>query len=290
MDPNGVPLDLGRRARLFSPAQQRAHPHPRPRLLSGQLRPTPRMVRRPPPRPLRPTHPRPHRPRQRRRHVPPPPHPRPPRLETLARHRRIVVSRTSMITEPAELGSVLGVWGHPDDEAYLSAGLMMGALAAGNRVVCVTATHGEAGFPDDDPRSLAERAAVRELELARVPRCLGRHRARMDAVPGWWLRSDFRRRTRRAALRAHRGGAARHRAHLQPGRPDRPRRSHRGQSMDHTRLSPCRARRSAVLRRHDPGVGRGLHGCRSHRSGDDGRGHGAAHDPGLRLVALARPR
>jgi LmbE family N-acetylglucosaminyl deacetylase len=71
-----------------------------------------------------------------------------------------------MITEPAELGSVLGVWGHPDDEAYLSAGLMMGALAAGNRAVCITATRGEAGFPDDDPRSLEERAAVRETELA----------------------------------------------------------------------------------------------------------------------------
>ena len=40
-----------------------------------------------------------------------------------------------------------------------------GPLEAGNRVVCVTATHGEAGFPDNDPRSLAERAAVRELEL-----------------------------------------------------------------------------------------------------------------------------
>ena len=70
-----------------------------------------------------------------------------------------------MITDPSELGSVLGVWGHPDDEAYLSAGLMMGALAAGSEVTCVTITHGEAGFPEDDPRSLAERAAVREAEL-----------------------------------------------------------------------------------------------------------------------------
>ncbi len=78
-----------------------------------------------------------------------------------------------MITEPYELGTVLGIWGHPDDEAYLSAGLMMGALAAGNRVVCVTATRGEAGFPDDDPREIDERVAVREAELAACLDILG---------------------------------------------------------------------------------------------------------------------
>lgn len=63
------------------------------------------------------------------------------------------------------LGSILGVWGHPDDEAYLSAGLMAMAVDAGRAVTCVTATRGEAGFPEDDPRSEAVRAAVREAEL-----------------------------------------------------------------------------------------------------------------------------
>jgi LmbE family N-acetylglucosaminyl deacetylase len=64
------------------------------------------------------------------------------------------------------LGDILGVWAHPDDEAWLSAGLMMTAVAAGHRVVCLTATKGEAGFPEDDPRSPDERAAVREAEMA----------------------------------------------------------------------------------------------------------------------------
>ena len=72
-----------------------------------------------------------------------------------------------------DLGTVLGVWGHPDDEAYLSAGLMMRALANGHRVVCVTATRGEAGFPADDPRSVDERQAVREAELAACLDILG---------------------------------------------------------------------------------------------------------------------
>jgi LmbE family N-acetylglucosaminyl deacetylase len=72
-----------------------------------------------------------------------------------------------------DLGTVLGVWGHPDDEAYLSAGLMMRALANGHRVVCVTATRGEAGFPSDDARSVDERQAVRETELAACLDVLG---------------------------------------------------------------------------------------------------------------------
>jgi LmbE family N-acetylglucosaminyl deacetylase len=65
-----------------------------------------------------------------------------------------------------DIGDILGVWAHPDDEAWLSAGLMMSAVAAGRRVVCLTATRGEAGFPADDPRSPEERAAVREAEMA----------------------------------------------------------------------------------------------------------------------------
>lgn len=45
----------------------------------------------------------------------------------------------------AQLGSILGIWAHPDDEVFSSAGLMELALANGQSVVCVTATHGEQG-------------------------------------------------------------------------------------------------------------------------------------------------
>lgn len=65
-----------------------------------------------------------------------------------------------------DLGTILGVWGHPDDEAWLSAGLMALAVDAGRRVVCVTATAGEAGFPVDDERSVPARMAVRRGEMA----------------------------------------------------------------------------------------------------------------------------
>src|SRR5205823_11657063 len=42
-------------------------------------------------------------------------------------------------------GPLLGVWAHPDDETYLSAGLMAASVAGGSRVVCVPATRGEGG-------------------------------------------------------------------------------------------------------------------------------------------------
>ena len=71
------------------------------------------------------------------------------------------------------IGTILGVWGHPDDEAYLSAGLMARAVDAGHRVVCVTATRGEAGFPAADPRSVAERKTLRERELRDCLEILG---------------------------------------------------------------------------------------------------------------------
>jgi LmbE family N-acetylglucosaminyl deacetylase len=53
--------------------------------------------------------------------------------------------RNEAITQVARLGTILGVWAHPDDEAYLATGIMRLALENGQRVVCVTATAGERG-------------------------------------------------------------------------------------------------------------------------------------------------
>lgn len=78
-----------------------------------------------------------------------------------------------MPLDPDDLGTIVGVWAHPDDEAFLSAALMAAAADAGRRVVCVTATRGEAGFPDDDPRSPDERAGIRTREAAACLEALG---------------------------------------------------------------------------------------------------------------------
>jgi LmbE family N-acetylglucosaminyl deacetylase len=70
-----------------------------------------------------------------------------------------------MRTNPtiSSLGTVLGVWAHPDDEAFASAGLMALARRHGQRVVVVTATAGEGG---GDP-------GVRRRELAASLASLG---------------------------------------------------------------------------------------------------------------------
>jgi LmbE family N-acetylglucosaminyl deacetylase len=62
--------------------------------------------------------------------------------------------------------TLLEVWAHPDDEAYLSAGLLSTAVDAGWRVVVATATRGEVGTDDPDALPPARLAALRERELA----------------------------------------------------------------------------------------------------------------------------
>lgn len=91
----------------------------------------------------------------------------------------------------AGLGTVLGVWAHPDDEAYLSGGLMAAAVDAGARVVCVTATSGERGTPDSHEWPPARLRPLRDAELAAALAVLGltdhRHLGypdgRCDGVP-----------------------------------------------------------------------------------------------------------
>lgn len=66
-----------------------------------------------------------------------------------------------------DLGTILSVWAHPDDESYCCAALMAVARRAGHRVVCITATRGELGSTDESrwPNG-RELAAVRTNELA----------------------------------------------------------------------------------------------------------------------------
>jgi LmbE family N-acetylglucosaminyl deacetylase len=72
-----------------------------------------------------------------------------------------------------ELGTILSIWAHPDDEVYLCGGVMAMATAAQSRVVCVTATRGELGVTDATKWPPGELAAIREAELAECLRTLG---------------------------------------------------------------------------------------------------------------------
>lgn len=82
-----------------------------------------------------------------------------------------------------DLGTVLGVWAHPDDETYLSAGLMAHAARDGSRVVDVTATRGEGGSMDEEKWPPATMGEVRERELLRSLEVLGVTEHRFLGLP-----------------------------------------------------------------------------------------------------------
>jgi LmbE family N-acetylglucosaminyl deacetylase len=77
------------------------------------------------------------------------------------------------IRDISELGTILSVWAHPDDEAYLCGGVMAMASAANSRVVCVTATRGELGVTDPVRWPPERLAMIREEEMAECLRILG---------------------------------------------------------------------------------------------------------------------
>ena len=73
----------------------------------------------------------------------------------------------------SELGTILSIWAHPDDETFLCAGIMSSAAGAGQRVVCVTATRGEKGSQDPVRWPPETMGKVREGELLECMRILG---------------------------------------------------------------------------------------------------------------------
>lgn len=72
------------------------------------------------------------------------------------------------MTTPDQLGTILSVWAHPDDETYCAGAVTAAAVRNGQRVICVTATRGEKGVQDAKkwpPEKLGE-IRRRELEAA----------------------------------------------------------------------------------------------------------------------------
>lgn len=91
-------------------------------------------------------------------------------LSTIPPRRRTVIAHVPVgnvctpITRPLPT-RLLGVWAHPDDECYLSAGLMARVVEAGGDVRIVCATRGELGTSDPDEMGSARFAGLREREL-----------------------------------------------------------------------------------------------------------------------------
>jgi LmbE family N-acetylglucosaminyl deacetylase len=72
-----------------------------------------------------------------------------------------------------DLGTILSVWAHPDDETYLAGGLMAAAVDARQRVVCASATAGEHGTDDPTTWPPDRLARVRRWEAAAAMAVLG---------------------------------------------------------------------------------------------------------------------
>ncbi|MDZ7785910.1 MAG: PIG-L family deacetylase [Candidatus Saccharibacteria bacterium] len=71
------------------------------------------------------------------------------------------------------LGTILGVWAHPDDEVFSCGGIMALAAENGQRVMCMTASRGEAGVQDESRWPAEKLGAIRTKELEAAYECLG---------------------------------------------------------------------------------------------------------------------
>jgi LmbE family N-acetylglucosaminyl deacetylase len=78
-----------------------------------------------------------------------------------------------MSPDVADLGTILSVWAHPDDETFLAGGIMAMARERGHRVVCVSATAGEHGTNDPEAWPPERLGALRRDESAAAMRILG---------------------------------------------------------------------------------------------------------------------
>lgn len=72
-----------------------------------------------------------------------------------------------------KLGTILSIWAHPDDESFCAGGLLAAAVQNGQKVVCITATKGEAGVKDESRWPAARLAEIRTKEMAQALKCLG---------------------------------------------------------------------------------------------------------------------
>ena len=86
---------------------------------------------------------------------------------------RVNVPAPLTVDEVSRLGTVMSVWAHPDDEAYLAGALLAAVTDAGHRAVCVTATRGEAADPSAGPGRRTALAARRSREMEAALGVLG---------------------------------------------------------------------------------------------------------------------
>lgn len=73
----------------------------------------------------------------------------------------------------AQLGTILSVWAHPDDETFSAGGIMAAAAANGQTVAIIHATKGEMGIQDESRWPADKLGEIRAEELAQAMNVLG---------------------------------------------------------------------------------------------------------------------
>lgn len=90
-----------------------------------------------------------------------------------------------MTTDIQQLGTILCVFAHPDDETFTMGGIIAAARKNGQRVICITATHGELGVQDEQRWPLEHLGDIRTKELAEALKILGvEHHFYLDIYDG----------------------------------------------------------------------------------------------------------
>ena len=184
---------------------------------------------------------------------------------------------TSGRLEIASLGTLLGIWAHPDDETLLTAGLMAACRDSGQRVVCVSATRGERG--NRGLRQVATRAA-RKAPNPRITRRAGRHRRQRSPcpwLPGRNLRPAANGPGGPLAGRCHRTGLPGHHRDLRSGRNDRARGPPGHLALGDRRTRPGRPAGPAPVCDHQRGIRRPVAPPQRQPGGVSRRRHAVAH-------------
>jgi LmbE family N-acetylglucosaminyl deacetylase len=83
------------------------------------------------------------------------------------------VKQVRTTSDIRQLGTILFIGAHPDDETFMAGGIMAAAVKNGQVVVVATVTRGEAGTCDEARWPSATLGAVREQELSHALQKLG---------------------------------------------------------------------------------------------------------------------
>lgn len=95
-------------------------------------------------------------------------------------------------TDVKQLGTILGVWAHPDDETFTCGALLAAAVENGQTVICLTATRGEAGVQDEQRWPAAQLGDIRARELEAAMKVLGvKHHYILSYQDGCCWEADF---------------------------------------------------------------------------------------------------